>query len=189
MAAAGANKKLCGANLKSGRTCRNVAGKGTDHLGAGRCSRHLGSTRNHKMAAQREQARQACEVFQLPAEHREPSEVLYDEIDRARAAMSWFEREIALAMMAGDDELRDRRWQGWLAERKIAASVSVEVQRLGLDRRRVEMQEDMVRQVVAVLTECVRRLGLDPGSLEVRRAMRASLELVAGARQCRSRCE
>lgn len=63
MASPGPGKILCGAQLPNqpaGRTCRNIAGKGTDHKGVGRCARHLGNSPNHVKAAEAELARQAC---------------------------------------------------------------------------------------------------------------------------------
>lgn len=39
-----AEKTLCGAQNRSGETCRQVAGMGTTHLGAGRCKYHGGAT-------------------------------------------------------------------------------------------------------------------------------------------------
>lgn len=170
----------CDAERKGKSPCSMRAGQGTDHVGIGRCSRHLGSTRNHKRAAQREQARQACELFSLTLEHRDPADVLYDELDRARGATRWFEREIALAMEAGDDELLSRRWAGWQTERKLATSVSLEIQRLGLAVRHVEMQENIARQVAAVLARHAELLGHDPSSREARAASRQALQLVSG---------
>jgi len=35
---------FCGAKNRSGGACRNPAGKGTDHLGSGKCRNHGGST-------------------------------------------------------------------------------------------------------------------------------------------------
>lgn len=35
---------ICGARTRSGDPCKNVAGKGTDHLGVGRCKFHGGAT-------------------------------------------------------------------------------------------------------------------------------------------------
>ncbi len=78
MAAAGPGKKLCGAKTKTG-TCRNVAGKGTDHLHVGRCSRHLGRTANHAKAAEAEIARRACATLGVAIETG-PGEALLREL-------------------------------------------------------------------------------------------------------------
>lgn len=37
-------KAICGATLPSGKSCRRAAGRGTDHLGIGRCDRHGGDS-------------------------------------------------------------------------------------------------------------------------------------------------
>ena len=44
---------LCGAVSKStGQACKNIAGKGTDHVGQGKCKFHGGSSRRkHGMYA------------------------------------------------------------------------------------------------------------------------------------------
>src|SRR4051812_17466685 len=34
----------CGARTKNGELCQNIAGKGTDHVGEGKCRSHGGST-------------------------------------------------------------------------------------------------------------------------------------------------
>ena len=53
-------------------------------------------------------------------EHRDPGEVLLEEILRERRAVSWCEQEIALAMEASDQELADRRYERWVVERRIS---------------------------------------------------------------------
>lgn len=161
--------------------CSARAGQWTDHVGRGPCSRHGGNTRNHKRAAQQAEAREACSLFDLSlVPHRDPADILYDEQRRAQAAMAWFEGEIALAMEAEDDELRDSRWQGWQTERAIARGVANEIQRLGLDRRRVEADEATARVWAAVLARQAILLGFDPDSPEARAASRQALELEAG---------
>lgn len=53
-AAVVADDRLCGARTRSagGRACRNPAGKGTSHVGTGRCRMHAGSTPSHLIAAE-----------------------------------------------------------------------------------------------------------------------------------------
>jgi hypothetical protein len=48
--------RYCDANTRSGGKCRRPGGWGTDHVGAGRCKLHGGSTRNHRRAARRAEA-------------------------------------------------------------------------------------------------------------------------------------
>lgn len=81
MASPGPGKILCGAQLPNqpqGRTCRNIAGKGTDHKGAGRCSRHLGCTPTHVAAARVQLARMACATLGVPVDIH-PAEALIGE--------------------------------------------------------------------------------------------------------------
>ena len=56
-------RPLCPGTNRDGRPCGNTAGKGTDHLGAGNCRSHCGSTPNGRLAAAKEQARE--EVMRL----------------------------------------------------------------------------------------------------------------------------
>ncbi len=179
---------LCGAKKKQGPgTCTQVAGWGVKGVATGPCKLHGGATATHRKAAERakvrqgaEEARQACELFELPLDHRSPGEVLLDEVDRARAAMRWHERQIALAMEAGDDDLLARRYAGWHIERAIAAKVSVEITRLGIERRQVEAVEGLARQAVAVLARYTELMGWDPQSPEARAAGRQALQLLEG---------
>lgn len=59
-------EEFCGARTRSGRPCRRRAGAGTDHLGYGRCSLHLGSTRTGRVHAAREEAKAAAVVMGAP---------------------------------------------------------------------------------------------------------------------------
>lgn len=94
MAKAGPGKKLCAAKTKRG-TCRNVAGKGTDHLGVGRCSRHGGNTRNHKRAAAKELARIELNLLGLPVEDIDPGTALLEEVARTRRNVRALEELLA----------------------------------------------------------------------------------------------
>lgn len=65
-------------------------------------------------------------------------------------------------------------------ERKHYASVAAAALRAGVAQRVIELAEATARQVVDVLTEFAKRLGLDPADARVREAGRAALQLVAG---------
>jgi hypothetical protein len=182
--APGPGKALCGAqrpNQPKGVTCKNVAGHMTDHVGSGRCARHGGLTPSHKTHAEREQARQACALFGLEMEDRDPGEVLLAEVTRTRRSIAWHEAELALLIVAEkDDEKVDRLKAEWRSERKHLADVTSKALHAGVARRTLELQEDMARQVVGVLGEFARRLGLDPSSPEVREAGREALLIGTG---------
>jgi len=64
-------------------------------------------------------------------------------------------------------------------ERKHYASVAAAALRAGVAQRVIELAEATARQVVDVLTEFAKRLGLDPASPAVREAGRHALELVS----------
>ena len=70
MPAASPDKERCGAKATKG-PCKRVAGAGTDHLGAGRCSRHGGSTITHRQGAKAELVRREASKI-LRAEGYEP---------------------------------------------------------------------------------------------------------------------
>lgn len=183
MPAPGPTKALCGAqrpNQPEGVLCKRVAGHGTDHLGVGRCSRHLGSTQNHKTAAEREQARLACELFGLKMADRDPAAVLMDEITRTRRSVAWHETEIALAMQAGDSEIADKRLEGWTRERKHLADVTAKALHAGVERRALELMEDEARRAVAMLEAFVAALGLDRSEPKVLEAGRLALQVLPG---------
>jgi hypothetical protein len=92
MAAAGAGKKLCGAKAKSG-TCRNIAGKGTEHKGVGHCSRHGGNTPSHVKAASLEIARIECKTLGIPVETT-PADALLEEVAEAKGNVVFYRRLI-----------------------------------------------------------------------------------------------
>ncbi len=184
MPAAGPDKERCGAQRPGqppGVTCKRVAGAGTPHLGTGRCSRHLGNSPNHKTAAEREQARQACALFGLEMTDRDPAAVLMDEITRTRRSIVWHETEIALVLAEGGGEGRVARLvERWAWERRHLGDVSAKAITTGVARRTLEMQEDIARQVAAVLARQAELLGHDPSSPIAREASRVALQLVAG---------
>jgi hypothetical protein len=175
---------LCGAKKKQGPgNCTQVAGWGVPGVTTGPCKLHGGATRSHKTAAEREQARQACALFGLEMEDRDPGEVLLAEVTRTRRSIAWHEAELAMLIVAEkdeNDEKVDRLKAEWRSERKHLADVTSKALHAGVARRTLELQEDMARQVVGVLGEFARRLGLDPASPAVREAGREALQLVAG---------
>jgi hypothetical protein len=181
--AAGPDKQLCGAqrmNQPKGVLCTQRAGWGTTHPGVGRCKRHGGNTATHGTAAEREQARQACELFGLEMTDRDPAEVLLGEITRTRRSIVWHETEIAMAMAEHDEERRDKLMPGWTVERKHLADVTAKALHAGVARRALELAEDTAQQVVAVLFEFARLMGHDPKSPAVREAGRSALQLASG---------
>ena len=84
-----------------GELCKNIAGKGTDHVGYGKCYRHGGRTRNGKKAAALEMARAEAEATRdrmrlfgqrsnITAE-----QALYEEMQRSHALVRMIEDRMA----------------------------------------------------------------------------------------------
>jgi hypothetical protein len=74
--------KHCGGqrpNQPPGTLCTLTKGWGTDHPGVGHCRRHAGNTPSHRVAAQREIARQECDRLGIPIEV-DPGEALIREV-------------------------------------------------------------------------------------------------------------
>lgn len=185
MPAPGPNKALCGAQRLGqplGVTCKRVAGHGTDHLGTGTCSRHLGSTRNHVKAGQKAKAAAACAILGIGRDDAvDPAEALMREVARTQYAIEWYEHTMA-ALPVEQAEAIDANRELWMMERKHLADVTKKALDAGVARRQIEMLEDLARQVVAGFSHFARLMGLDPSSPRVRDAGRQALQLVAGER-------
>jgi hypothetical protein len=175
----------CGANCRSKEgPCRNKAGWGTDHVGVGRCRKHLGNTENHRVSAARQATTAEAtemlkrlgqpaplgdpveELLQLGAEIRAWLEVLRELVARAKdiATYDVAHREYERASIKLYGEQLDR-----------AHRVLSDLAKLGLDQRRVRVSEIQTATLVAAVTAMVRHedLALDAG-----RQARA-LEIVA----------
>lgn len=90
----GKPKKTCGATTRAGGKCGLAAGAGTDHVGIGRCARHGGNTRNHKIAARKELARQAVATYGLAREI-DPATALLEEVHRTAGHVAWLGQVVA----------------------------------------------------------------------------------------------
>lgn len=195
MAPAGPGKKLCGAKTKKG-TCQNVAGKGTQHLGFGRCSRHGGNTESHVKAAEVEQAVEAVAYYGLPREV-EPHQALIEELYRTAGHVQWLEDIIHAGEMTKDVSPTGRRRgvkldQATLAgdipsvwldlyerERKHLKDVAKTCLSLGLEDRRVKLDEAIAQKLVKFARGLAKELGVE-NNPELPVMVRRQLTLVAG---------
>src|SRR5438105_5941001 len=85
---------LCNAKKRNGEKCRNASGKGTDHVGIGRCRFHGGSTRTHRAHAVRVEAQQrAAEFGELIEVH--PTEALLGVLYLSMGHLAFVRRELA----------------------------------------------------------------------------------------------
>jgi hypothetical protein len=99
----GHGKPRCGARRKdgSGGTCRRGAGAGTDHPGVGPCSLHLGSTRNHRIAAERAQLADLAERYSVPRQVH-PLDGVMEQYHRYAGQVAYLERRVN---ELGEDDL------------------------------------------------------------------------------------
>lgn len=168
----------CGATTRAGGTCRNPAGKGTDHLGHGRCKNHGGSTPNHRKAGRTAKARDAVATYGLPVEV-DPHDALIEEIARTNGHVLWLGDIIAdlergsLIWGITQEKTGGEDWgtthkaapNVWLElyhrERQHLARVSKAAIDAGIDERRVRLAEDQGQAIVAVLRATLEDLGVD----------------------------
>jgi hypothetical protein len=195
----------CGAQTRSGGTCRLPAGHGTDTPGIGRCDHHGGSTPNHRIHAQRVQAGQACARLALPI-RTTAADALREELWRCNGAVAWLAGQVAgltaEELVWGTSERKIRNaaggqgqpvvevtqsarvhsmYQLYCRERDRLAQVAAEMERLGLEARAVQVAEVAGGRILAVLEAYAAELGHDPRSLGVRTAAVRALAAVPGA--------
>jgi hypothetical protein len=165
----------------SGGLCRNVAGKGTDHLGYGPCVRHGGNTPSHVTAAQKAMAATAVATYGLPITI-DPRDALLQEVYRTAGHVAFIADQIRALktddLIWGKTEEVDTRaseFPGtntkraavpnvWLQlydrERKHLVAVAKAAIDAGIEERRVRVAEQMGGQLAAVIRAFIARLGL-----------------------------
>jgi hypothetical protein len=193
--AAGPGKKLCGANLKAqGRTCRNVAGKGTDHLGIGRCSRHGGNTPNHVANARELQAREACQHLGIPITV-DPGLALLEEVATARGAEEFYAAMVAQLdhhPTGGEEAIYMPVYASgqptgraephvlvrlWMEERERKATIAAAALKAGVALRMLDLAEDAAQRIARSMAAFATANGHDPEDATVKAAMREALQV------------
>ncbi len=167
----------CGAKKRQGgEPCRKPAGWGTPNS-TGRCRLHLGNSPSHKAAAEVAIAKQAVERYGLAVDI-DPAVAMMRLVAKSYGSVLYLEARVAELAEPWQEDKPHVAWQMLMVERKHHAEVCRDALRAGVERRAIELAEDMARQIVAVLTEFAKRLGLDPAAPEVREAGRAALMLL-----------
>jgi hypothetical protein len=170
-AAEGPKRRYCGAKRTRGEDrCTRPAGWGTDHPGYGSCKFHAGSTPNGRAAARVEMARDSLERLGVAATATpvNPVELLGDLIDQSAAIVAYLREQVAAlpAVLTADGTHPLVRLYG--QERDRAARVAREAVALGLEERRVRLDETtrdrLVRLFLAALAEP--ELGLSKEQIE-----------------------
>lgn len=82
--------EICGAQRRTGGTCKMAAGFGTNHLGFGRCKYHGGSTPNGRLNSAKQEA-----IFMGAPKEINPVEALTWCIHITAGEIEWFSERIA----------------------------------------------------------------------------------------------
>lgn len=176
------DRPRCGAKKRQGEgTCKNVAGKGTDHVGTGPCRVHGGATWSHRRSAQKKEAEAAVRTFGLPVEI-DPAEALLQEVHRTAGHVAWLAEQVAAiepdALVWGTVKVKqgstplgstDSTEQAaslsmWLqlyqAERKHLVACCAAALAAGVEERRVKLAEQQGATLAGVIRAVLDDLGL-----------------------------
>jgi hypothetical protein len=167
----GTGRRYCGAKRTRGEgRCTRPAGWGTDHPGYGSCKWHAGSTPNGRVAARVEMARDSLERLGVAADAIpvNPVELLSDLIDQSAAIVAYLREQVAAlpAILTAEGTHPLVRLYG--QERDRAARVAREAVALGLEERRVRIDEATRDRIVQVFLATFRdpELALSAEQLE-----------------------
>lgn len=161
----------CGARLRQGDgTCRKEAGWGTDHLGAGTCRLHGGSTRSVTKAAQlqlleREAAIQLARLNVAPVtDALTELGKLGGQVLAWRDAMADQVNKLTTLGYENDKTGEQLRTDVALFERAMDRCITVlgTIARLKIDERLVRIEQQRVDLVADALAATLNELQLDP---------------------------
>jgi hypothetical protein len=166
----------CGADKRQGEgQCGRPAGWGTPHPGVGRCKLHGGSTASHVEAAQQAQAQVLLEkALWSGLANALPVTDPVSSLERLAGALQQLVDEAGrrvneLSHLAGGEHLTQLRAEVGLLERALVLlrGVLVDMARLGIDNRRLEMDQVVASVVVAAVGAGLDAAGLDSGQRDL----------------------
>ena len=180
-------RPLCEAKKRSGGTCTQAAGWGTDHAGTGRCKLHGGSTPNQAKAAARqaaaENARQAARRLGFEPVN-DPLTELQSLAGELVAVKDWLRGEV--------ERLEQIRYQGRSGEQirgeliayqtalRDTVAVLAVIGRLRIDERLAAIEEAKAAIVVGAINAAIDYLGATGEQAdEARRVASRHLKAVA----------
>lgn len=159
----GGCERHCGAVKRNGNgkghLCRNPAGKGTTHRGVGACDDHLGDTKSHQKAAEREIAarnlQKAVAMFGLNSDV-DAGEALQDLVNRTYALVVATAAELAALGDNVDGLYADGKPSPTLELHQWASTQLTKVAKACLDagvaERQVQLAEGQGRQLAEVIS-------------------------------------
>lgn len=199
---------LCGSAKKTGGTCQNAAGKGTDHVGHGHCRFHGGNTPGGIRMAQREQAYAEARTMALDVtgDDVDPEDLILGRVREQAGIVAWLRGQVQA--LTPDALVRSARYarrtattagqypgettttetgaaehvlsQMYARERRILDDLLAKVIGLGIARRHVEVAEAQGELAGRFVTAVLRDLQVDPGSPRAREVIARQFALLAG---------
>lgn len=155
-------RRFCGARKKDGSSCRLPAGFGTPDAskrrgewGIGPCKFHGGAMQPHRARANRIRAQEAVSRFGLPREI-EADQALIEELHRCAGHVAQLGRLIE----SGSAAEAESAYKLYLIERTQMLKVAQTVEGLGIDQRRLEVQEFQATILAGVIKKVLRDLEL-----------------------------
>ncbi|MCA1571660.1 MAG: hypothetical protein LC798_15370 [Chloroflexi bacterium] len=147
-------KVHCGGKTEAGTPCRRFKGQGTPHPGAGKCSKHAGSTKNGCKAATREAAL-AFAVGALGAERAlSPVDAIEESVRLAGGVVDYYRFALAKAAVAkgGPDTSRiEELTRPYMDALKLQKDVA----KAALDAGVADRQQQLAERQAAVFSEAI----------------------------------
>lgn len=151
----------CHGRNRRGEPCAYRAGRGTDHVGAGLCHLHGGSSPGGKIQAEKIAARSAIEALGIPGDG-DPRAALAAAVSAARGMHDALARLVREATEADELALRSIVVRLGLFSESIdrLARVAKLATDANLGERQVRIAEEQGRVIVEVLRSAMARAGL-----------------------------
>jgi hypothetical protein len=159
---------------QAGRPCQLQAGWGTRHVGYGYCRKHGGNTPTHETAAREAMASDAVRRYGLPVATT-AVDALQAELDRSNGSVLWLDERVGELPA---EEVPESPWPRlYLAERAHLRGVAVDAAKLGLEARRVAVDEQIVAFIVGRLHAFAAAMGWDPKDDRVLEAVQVTMQV------------
>jgi hypothetical protein len=201
---------LCG-SAKRGRpdTCKNPAGKGTDHVGFGHCRYHGGNSPGGVAMARREAAYATARTMHLDVDDDDettPEERILGRVREQSRIVAWLREEVQ--RLTPDALIRSARYarrveatagafpgtttttetgtqehvlsQMYARERRIYDDLLAKVISLGIAKRHVELAKEQGELAGRLLVAVLTEMGVDPASPRAREVIRRQFTVIAG---------
>jgi hypothetical protein len=154
--------KLCGAKSKTtGEPCQNRAGKGTSHVGIGRCRHHGGNTASHDKNAIMLETQQRMVAMSVPIENPQPHAVLLAELAYSSGHCEWLRSEIT---GLEPEEIGNKRSVVLLSrldtERDRVTRIAQAAASAGVDEAMIQIHQAQAMQMVRAIMQAARAAGI-----------------------------